>query len=1016
MVGPEMSHAAALALVLLPASASSQAEARQGPRPVDFARDVRPILEERCSGCHGAKRQRGKLRLDRRTPQPDFLVAGDAGASELYRRITSADPEERMPAEGEPLAAGEIALLARWIEEGASWPADPSAELERADTHWAYVAPARGPVPPDPFAGWARGPLDRFVAQRLAEQGLAPSSESDRATLLRRASLDLTGLPPTPEEVDAFVADPSPRAYEERLERLLASPHYGEHQARAWLDLARYADTDGYEKDERRTVWRWRDWVIEAFNRDLSFDRFTIEQLAGDLLPDATAETVLATGFHRNTMTNKEGGTDPEEFRVAAVKDRVDTTATVWLGTTLACAQCHDHKYDPLTQADYYRFLAFFDGTEDVGNSNAPEVRAPRAADVAREAQLRPEKSRLESALASPGDEVARERARWEAAWREHARGWHRLVPRSARCDRGAELAIRADGSVLASGTLPDTDLYAVELAPAAEPIAALRLEVLADPSLPESGPGRRSHRNFVLNELTLEQATAAGAWCPVRPRTARADHEQHGGRDWPAAAAIDGDASSGWAIAGGEGQSHVLVLELAQPLAAGTSLRLRLEQDYGSGHLIGCFAVSGSPERPPELDPVPAPALASALEAGAARPAGDEAQLAGWYLERAPALADERARLAAIERELATIPTALVMRERIEPRSTHVMVKGNFLAPGSEVQPGTPAVLAPLEPRDPARRPDRLDLARWLVSPANPLTARVFVNRTWERLFGRGLVATSQDFGTQGDSPTHPELLDWLALELVESGWSVKELLRSILASATYRQAARVTPELLARDPDNRWLARGPRLRVDAETVRDVALAASGLLCAEIGGPSVFPPQPEGIWMMTYSDDRWATSEGCDRHRRGLYTFLRRTSPYPTFVTFDATSREVACPRRARTNTPLQALATLNDPAFVECALALAGRMIKEGGEQPEARAARGFRLCVAREPAAGELAVLLELYRAQRADYAARPAEAEALAGERARAQALDPVELAAWTVVANALLNLDETLTKG
>jgi cytochrome c553 len=987
--------------------------------PVDFVRDVRPILEARCTGCHGVKRQRGKLRLDRRPAIPGVVVPGDLAASPLYERVTSDDPEERMPAEGEPLAAAQIALLARWIEEGATWPADAEEATEPRAPHWAYVAPVRpevpggeyvapaGPEVPRGEAGWARNPIDRFVLARMQEQELAPAPEADRATLLRRASLDLTGLPPTPEEVDRFHADASRSAWEDAVDRLLASPQHAEHLARGWLDLARYADTDGYEKDARRSMWRWRDWVIEAFAQDMPFDRFTILQLAGDLVPDATPETILATGFHRNTLLNKEGGTDPEEFRVAAVKDRVDTTATVWLGSTLACAQCHDHKYDPFTQRDYYRFLAFFDGTEDVGNANAPEIPAPRPVDRARDEALRAEQAALEARLVAPDPELDATFARWNEAWGTHAITWTRLRPDAARAREGSTLTIRDDGSVLASGELPATDGYELELTTTDQAVAVLAVQVLTDPTLPGDGPGRPSHRNFVLNELTLEREGPDGEWLEVGLAGARADHEQHGSGDWPAAAALDGDPATGWAIARGEGRSHTLLVALEAPLEARARLRLRLEQAYGSGHLIGCLAIDANPVPAPDEGPVPAPGL---------RPDDMEA----WFRERAPALAPARERLAAIERELTEVPTAMVLRERAEPRVTHVLRKGDFLDPGEAVEAGVPGFLPPLAVRDPQGRADRLDLARWIVSPENPLTARVLVNRTWERFFGRGLVATSQDLGTQGELPTHPELLDWLAVELVERGWSVRELERLIVTSATYRQRSVVSPAAREHDPDNRWLARAPRLRVEAETVRDVALFASGLLCDEIGGPSVFPPQPEGVWRMAYSDDRWSPSEGCDRYRRGLYTFLRRTAPYPAFLAFDATSREVTCPRRARTNTPLQALTTLNDPAFVECAVALAGRMMAEGGEEASARAARGFRLCVAREPEAVELDVLLELYRAQREVYAGRPDEARALVGILMHGdmgdEALDPVELAAWTVVANALLNLDETITRG
>ncbi len=879
--------------------------------------------------------------------------------------------------------------------------------------HWAYRGPVRAELPADPFGDWARNPIDRFVGARLAAEGLAPAPEADRSTLLRRASLDLTGLPPALDELDLFAADTAEGAWERALERLLASPRYGEHQARAWLDLARYADSRGYEKDEQRAMWRWRDWVIEAFDRDLPFDRFTIEQLAGDLLPEPTLHQRVATGFHRNTMVNQEGGIDPEEFRVAAVKDRVNTTALVWLGTTLECAQCHDHKYDPFEQEEYYRLFAFFDSTADTGNSDEPTIEAPTADFSARAAQLEREKTAIETELA--GAAIDAERAAWEAAWRPVARGWRVLRPRFAEARNGARLAVLNDGSVLSFGELPDGDDYVLRasIGPDASlrRITTLRIEVLTDESLPGHGPGRSSHRNFVLSSVRVR---AAGE--PLALSGARADFHQTSSGPFPPGAVLDDGRTTGWAVAGGEGRAHELLLALAEPLAleAETELEFTLEQRYGGKHLIGRVRLSVGEELPPGLEPVPAPEADAWLVNGAGG-SEEEQALAGWYRERAPSLAPQRERLEQIQAELVP-PRALVMSELPEPRRTHVLTKGNFLAPGKEVEPGVPAVLPPLHARGP--RPDRLDLARWLVDGTNPLTARVTVNRVWQRIFGAGLVATDNDFGTRGERPTHPELLDWLALEFVERGWSLKELHRLVLSSSTYRQSSRATSELLERDPENRWLARGPKLRLDAESVRDVALAAGGLLAPKIGGPSVFPPQPEGIWMITYSSDSWVTSSGEDRFRRGLYTFLRRTAPYPTFLLFDGTSRELACSRRARSNTPLQALALLNDPAFVECARALARRMAGGGGASPEERARLGFRLCTAREPGPEELAVLLTLYEEEKAAYALDAGAARDLAGEElpAAGEGIDSQELAAWTVVANALLNLDETITKG
>ncbi len=988
---------------------------------VDYERDVVPILEQRCVSCHGEEKQRAGLRLDSRSAvlsgsdsgEIQVVVPGDPEGSLLLELVASDDEDERMPPKGEPLTAEQIDLLRRWIEEGAQGPAEESTR----EKHWAYVPPVRPELPAPRGAEWARGALDLFVLARLEADGLAPSPEADLRTLARRAHLDLVGLPPSPEELDAFLADTEPGAYERLVDRLLASPHYGERMAQRWLDLARYADTNGYETDARRTMWRWRDWVIEAFNADMPFDQFTIEQLAGDLLPEPTLEQQIATGFHRNTMVNAEGGVDQEEYRVAAVVDRVNTTATVWLATTMSCAQCHEHKYDPLSHRDYYRLFAYFNSSEDVGPSVRPTIPAPRREQAAEEERLAAETSELEAALSAWTPELEQELARLRD---EHvgasALPAHRVLEASA--EEGSTLSlVFEDGSILATGEAPARDTYLLELElTEARTLRGVQLDVLVGGNEDERGPGRTEHGNFVLNELSAQLVTTDGER-ELAFAGARADHHQVGSPVWAPGDAVDGDPQSGWAVGGGEGRPHRLEAALAESLQvpAGARLRLRLQQTFGSQHVLGRFRVELLDQLTPDDAPLLAPDVESWLAAGAEELTEEESErLREWFLAGTSALAPQRDRLAEL-RARPKPPTALVMRERAVPRETHVLARGSFLSPGDLVEPDVPAVLGEL-PAD--ALPNRLGLARWLVSPQNPLTARVTINRLWDQVFGRGLVHTLEDFGTQGARPSHPELLDWLALELQEDGWSLKRALRRIVTSSTYRQSSNVSPQLAAHDPENALLARSPRYRVEAEMVRDLALAASGLLTEKLGGPSVMPPQPEGIWMATYSGDRWQADEDEDRFRRGLYTFWRRTSPYPTFMTFDAPSRELVCTRRPGSNTPLQALALLNDPVFVEAAVALAARMLRIPEATDEQRLRHGLELCTTREGSADELAVLSQLLTAERATYAADPEAARALLerGVDLGTGDLDPLELAAWTLVANVLLNLDETVTRG
>ncbi len=825
------------------APAPSAAAAGKG---VDFNRDVRPILSKSCFPCHGsdeAKRARG-LRLDLREAAvkplrsgDPAIVPGDPDASMLIARVSEEDDTLRMPPRkaGKRLSPAEAAILTQWIAEGAKY-----------EPHWALVAPAARPLPRVQEAAWPRNGIDAWVLARLEQEGLRPAAEADPYTLLRRVSLDLRGLPPSPREVERFVADTSPDAYEHAVDRFLDDPAYGERWARLWLDLARYADSAGYGSDPLRTIWRYRDWVIAALNRNMPYDRFTVEQIAGDLLPDPTVDQKIATAFHRNTMTNTEGGTDDEEFRVAAIKDRVDTTMQVWMGLTMGCAKCHSHKYDPLTNEEYYKFFAIFNQTADTDQPDeAPVITAPtaeiKAQTEAINRKLEDLKRRLEKEGRASGLQTAE--AKWEASV-------------------------------------------------AAEPVHA-------------------EARKHVPQEVLKIVAT------PVKQRS-QAETEQ----------------------------------------------------------------------------------------------------LAAYFRSIAPELKPLREEIARLEKSKPELPTVPVMVElpRGKQRVTKLLRKGNFLDPGDPVQPGVPQALHPLPSSAPV---NRMALARWLVDRRNPLTARVAVNRAWAQLFGTGIVATEEDFGTQGELPSHPELLDWLAVTYMDSGWDTKALLKRMVTSATYRQSSRVTPELLARDPRNRLLAHAPRLRLEAEIVRDQALALSGLLSTRIGGPSVFPPQPDGLWQAAFNGQRtWATSRGDDRYRRAIYTFWRRTVPYPSMATFDAPSREICAIKRVRTNTPLQAFVTLNDPVYLEAAQALARRVVREGGSCLEDRMRYALQLCLCRPPRSEQVERLVALHQAEHGRYAKDILAARALATEPLGPlpEGMDPADLAAWTAVANVLLNLDAVLTRG
>ncbi len=996
---------------------------------------ISALFAQRCVQCHGEFVQQNELRLDslaaalKGSASGNVIVPGNSEKSPLVRRMLGLD-RPQMPYKSPPLSPEQTALVRHWIDAGA-----PGADSVEAITeakpakHWAYVKPVRPEVPKVKNPAWCRNPIDYFVLARLEKEEMLPAPEVGKETLIRRVSLDLIGLPPTIEEVEAFLADNSPNAYEKVVDRLLASPHYGERWARSWLDLARYADTHGYEEDRRRTAWKFRDWVMQALNQNMSFKQFTIEQLAGDMLPNVTTAQKIATGFHRNTMLNKEGGIDHEEYRWYSLVDRVNTTADVWLATTLACAQCHNHKFDPFPQKDYYRFLAFFDNSEysifkpgpAEGWVDEPEIELPTPEQEAKSKEIKAEMAKLQTVLDTPTPELQVAQAGWEAEMKNLDSNWITLRLNRYLSAGGATLTLREDQSLLVGGKNPEADTYIIEARTDRTGITAVRLEVLSDPSLPQGGPGRDPEGNFFLSDVEVE-AAPAGKPEPVQKivfKEAVADESQAGYR---AENLVSKDTRrTGWAIDVSQADAVprrqlVLIPEKPFGFEPGTLMTVRLKHEMRrASRNIGRFRLSvtsiATPKRAVELPARLRPVLDLPI---AQRSLEQMNALATVYRSVSVLLQPARDRLGELKKSFDKlgIVTAMVLQERnsFERPSTDLRVRGSFLSKGEKVYAGVPSVLNRLTED---QMPNRLGLARWLVSEDNPLTARVTVNRDWEAFFGRGLVETSEDFGAQGQRPTHPALLDWLATEFMGQSWDMKAIKRLIVTSATYQQSSRVAPGLEARDPYNRWLARGPRFRVEAEMVRDITLAASGLLSRKMGGPSVFPYQPEGVWDRPYSDDKWVMSEGEDRYRRGLYTFVRRTAAYPSLVNFDAPSREFCTVRRPRTNTPLQALTTLNDPAFFEAAKALAKRMMKEAGPDPSSRAIYGFRLCVSRHPNKEELGRLLDYYKQELVGV---QSDAEvARAGVQSEKSTPDPPELAAWTMVSNVLLNLDETITK-
>ena len=978
--------------------------------PPDFAGEVRPILAKYCFKCHGPDdgTRKGALRLDLReaamSPAKSgekAIVAEHPEQSELIRRLDE-QGSARMPPESTRmvLSAGQKETLKRWIASGADYR-----------PHWSFVAPKRPKVPTVKNTDWSKNPIDRFLLSKLESKGIAPAPQADARTLARRLSYDLIGLPPNPDLVDEFARNPSDKAYEKLVDKLLADPRYGERWARPWLDLARYADTNGYEKDRTRTIWPWRDWVVRSLNADIPFDRFTILQIAGDLVPGAGEEGRIATGFHRNTMINEEGGIDPLEFRFHAMTDRVATTGTTWLGLTLGCAQCHTHKYDPVTQAEYYKLMAFLDNAEETSAEILTKEQSTKKDSTLAEI------ARLEKELpkAFPGDF---EKALEAFVIREKPATTAWTVERPILAvSNEPKLRIRADGSLRADGDTTKNDAYDIFFDANTGGVTGIRLEALPDPDLPAGGPGMTWYEgppgDFFLAEIAVEwdgkpvkfvktSQTFANAWL--------------GGGASDASRAIDGDLQTGWAANGKQGSRSVAVFVPEKPLPPTKSWGIRMNFGRHYAASLGHFRISTTRDTGKVEAGGTTPGAERAILSWPNLMPADRQDLVAYFAQVAPELEKERKKIDELRKTIPSGPATLVMRERApdNQRTTRIRHRGEYLSPKDPVGPGLPSFL-PGMPN--GLNSDRLGFARWLVSTENPLTARVVVNRQWAALMGQGIVRTVDDFGLQGELPSNPELLDWLATEFVREGWSLKKLHRLIVTSAAYRQSSAARPGLAVIDPDNRLFARGPRHRLDAEMIRDGALEAAGILSRKMGGPGVFPPQPASVTTDgTYGALAWVPSSGEDRYRRTLYTFAKRTAPFAMAQTFDAPSGEACTARRDRSNTPLQALNLLNDPAQLEASRALAHLLIKTS-PSPAGRLNQAFQRVLSRAPEAGESSALLEFVQARTKDFLSKPAQAKALMGLAEK----DPIpnealaEQAAWTSMARLLFNLDETLVK-
>lgn len=988
--------------------------------PIDFRTQVLPVLSENCFNCHGpdAGTRKGGLRLDRRDdalrPAESgeiAIVPGKPEESSLIARLLTHDPDEIMPPpeSKKKLSPASIETLRQWIKEGAEYR-----------NHWAFE-PIQRPTVPESSSAWPKNPIDVFVLETLTKHQLKPSPEAPKATLLRRLSLDLTGLPPSPEELNAFLTDTSPGAYEAAVDRLLASPHYGERMALPWLDAARFADSNGFQQDGDTHQYVWRDWVVRALNDNMPFDQFTIEQLAGDLLPNATLDQKIASAFNRNHLLNGEGGAIPEEQRNVILFDRVDVTSTNWLGLTMACAQCHDHKYDPIPQRDFYRMMAFFNHVPETGMPPSggqyriadPWIHAGPPEQLAKLAEL--EKKAAETAKPSPA--VLAALTEWETSFAASPQiQWSTLRPDSAIADHEVKLEVTPEHDIFASGPAPDRANYIIDLPAPAEPVTALRIDVIPDARLPMGGSGRADSGNAVLTRLRI---AVDGVEIPLA--SALADYSQ---ASFSADGVLD-DGPKAWAYHPEVTKPHFLMVQPSSAIPAGRPLRLTLEfQSSHVRHQFGRFRISTTHTPDPlARQQLPSPVIAILAKPAANRSEKEKQALREHFTTTSshPEVVSYR-----IEKDKATaafrsfrdaLPKVMIMSDA-KPRKTHIYSRGVYTSPLEEVSSGTPEVLPPMAPDLPA---NRLGLAKWLMSPENPLTSRVQVNRYWQLFFGIGLVKSSENLGVQADPTSHPALLDWLAAEFRESGWNVKHMHRIIVTSATYRQAAKATPDLLELDPENRLLARAPRFRLSSLILRDIALASSDLLNREMGGKPVYPYQPSGIWdglsITKERDFTYPQSKGNALHRRSLYTFWRRTAAPGNM--FDASSRTICSVKPSLTNTPIHALITLNDITWNEAARALAIRVMQETPtNDTQAQLRRAWLRVCSREPVAKELEILMRSFETARKEFSADPAAANRYLshGEAARDVPADPVYVAALSAVCLSILNLDEALTRG
>ena len=992
----------------------------------DFNSEVRPILASNCFQCHGpdVKARKAKLRLDQKEGATRDLGGyravspGKPTDSELMNRILSDDPEEIMPPTKtkKHLTLEQKEILRKWITSGADY-----------QDHWAFVRPEKSKVPGIANESRVKNDIDRFVLARLKLEELEPAAEASPETLIRRVSFSLTGLPPTLEEIDTFLADKAPNAYNNMVDRYLNSPAYGEHMARHWLDLARYADSNGYQYDTERQQWVWRDWVINSYNSNKPFNEFTIEQLAGDLLPQASEHQRLATGFNRNHGITIEGGIIDEEYRTEYVMDRVVTTSQVWMALTMGCARCHDHKFDPISQKEFYQVFHFFNQVPERGaNGFAPKQRLTSPLAAAKKTENEKKLSQLKKELEKPIDLDALIDQWTSQIALQPKEGWVILSPETIKSTGGATLSKLADNSILAGGANSQKDIYEITAEATAGKMTAVRLEALTHKTLPGNGPGRHSNSNFVLSEFEL---TAISIKNPSQSQVVKfaraiADYSQAG---YGVSKAIDGTTanSNGWAVDGPtrkEPATAIFIATLPFGYEGGSLLRFRLrhEADFAA-HGMGRprLSVTTDPTDALQLQGIPADIREIATIINQKRTKSQSDRLKKYFLTHHNPNRNLKKRIATIEKQLAaSFPETMIMQDMAKPRATHVLNRGQYNEPGERVSAGVPAIFPTMR----ANNSNRLGFAQWLMDPTHPLTARVAVNRYWQQLFGTGLVKTAEDFGIQGELPSHPELLDWLALEFIRSGWDTKHMYSLLLNSATYRQTSHAGEAAYRNDPENRLLARGPRMRLDAEEIRDSCLASSGLLVNQLGGKSVYPYQPKGLWMELnnrpgYSKE-YQQGKGNDLYRRSIYTFWKRTVPSPMLKTFDAPEREFCTTRRSRTNTPLQALALLNGPQFVEAARRLAERMLSEGGQTLNERITYGFRLVTARVPVQSELTLLRSSYTENLKLFETNQSTAHKLlkVGDSPYNTRLNISKLAAMTSVARLLLNLNETVTKG